>query len=49
MLTQWKKMNTQRKLDVEEVREFVRDFNKFFEDLKEWTKDAKEIRTWRLK
>ena len=40
-------MNTQRKLDEEKVKEFVGDFNEFFEDLKEWTKDAEEIRTWR--
>ena len=41
------KMNTQIKLDVEEVREFVGDFNEFFENLKEWTEDALQIRTWR--
>ena len=36
------------KLNLEdEVREFVGDFNKFFEELKEWTEDAVEIRTWR--
>ena len=46
-LTQWKKMNTQIKLDIEEVREFVRDFNEFFENLKEWTENAVQIRTWR--
>ena len=28
-----KKMNTQIKLDVEEVTKFVGDFNKFFKDL----------------
>ena len=40
--------NTQIKLNLEdEVREFVGDFNKFFEELKEWTKDAVEIKTWR--
>ena len=40
-------MNTQRILDVEKVREFVGDFNKLFEDLKAWTKDAEQIKTWR--
>ena len=40
-------MNTQIKLDIEEVREFVGDFNKFFENLKEWTEDAMQIKTWR--
>ena len=41
-------MNTQIKINLEdEVREFVGDFNKFFEELKEWTEDAVEIRTWR--
>ena len=40
-------MNTQIKLNFEdEVREFVGDFNKFFEELKEWTEDAVQI-TWR--
>ena len=42
-----KNMNTQRTLDIEKVREFVGDFNKFFEDLKAWTEDAEQIRTWR--
>ena len=42
-----KKMNTQIKLDIEEVREFVGDFNEFFENLKEWTEDAMQIKTWR--
>ena len=46
-LTQLKNMKTQRTLDVERVKEFVGDFNKLFEDLKAWTKDAKQIRTWR--
>ena len=41
-------MNTQVKLILEdEVREFVGDFNKFFEELKKWTKDAVQIKTWR--
>ena len=35
------------KLDIEEVREFVGDFNEFFENLKEWTEDAMQIKTWR--
>ena len=43
-----KMMETQMKLNLEdEVREFVGDFNKFFEELKEWTEDAVEIKTWR--
>ena len=41
-------MNTQIKLNLEdEVRDFVGDFNKFFEELKEWTEDAVQIKTWR--
>ena len=41
-------MNTQIKSNLgDEVREFVEDFNKFFEELKEWSKDAIEIKTWR--
>ena len=41
-------MNTQIKLNLEdEVREFVGDFNKLFEELKEWTEDAVQIKTWR--
>ena len=41
-------MNTQTKLNLEnEVREFVGDFNIFFDDLKKWTKDAIQIKTWR--
>ena len=41
-------MNTQVRLNLkDEVREFVGDFNKFFEELKKWTKDAIEIKTWR--
>ena len=33
-----KKMNTQIELDIEEVKEFVGDFNKRFKDLEAWTK-----------
>ena len=41
-------MNTQVKFNLEdEVKEFVGDFNKFFEELKKWTKDAIQIKTWR--
>ena len=41
-------MNTQIKLNLEDkVRKFVGDFNKFFQDLKKWTKDAIQIKTWR--
>ena len=41
-------MNTQIKLNLEdEVRELVGDFNKFFEELKEWTEDVVQIKTWR--
>ena len=39
-------MNTQLNLE-DEVREFVEDFNKFFEKLKEWTEDSIRIDTWR--
>ena len=42
-----KKMNTQIKLDMKKIREFVADFNKFFEELKAWTNDAEQIRTRR--
>ena len=42
-----KNMNIQRTLDVEKVREFVGDFNKLFEELKAWIKDAEQIKTWR--
>ena len=43
-----KMMETQMKLNLEdEVREFVGDFNKFFEELKVWTEDAVQIKTWR--
>ena len=41
-------MNTQIKSNLEdEVREFVEDFNEFFEELKEWTEDAIQIKTWK--
>ena len=41
-------METQIKLNLEDkVREFVGDFNKFFEKLKVWTEDAIQIKTWR--
>ena len=41
-------MNTQIKLNLEDkVREFVGDFNKFSEELKEWTEDGVQIKTWR--
>ena len=41
-------MNKQVRLNLEDkVREFVGDFNKFFEELKKWSKDAVEIKTWR--
>ena len=39
-------MKTQLSLE-DEVREFVGDFNKFFEKLKEWTEDSIQIDTWR--
>ena len=39
-------MKTQLNLE-DEVREFVGDFNKFFEKLKEWTEDSIQIDTWR--
>ena len=39
-------MKTQLNLE-DEVREFVGDFNKFFEKLKEWTEDSIKIDTWR--
>ena len=43
-----KMMETQMKLNLEdEVREFVGDFNQFFEELKLWTEDAIQIKTWR--
>ena len=41
-------MNKQVTLNLEdEVREFVGDFNKFFDDLKKWSKDAIQIQTWK--
>ena len=41
-------MNTQIRLNLEdEVREFVGDFNNFFEELKEWTEDSIQIKTWK--
>ena len=40
-------MNTQIKLDTEEVRKFVGDFNKLFKDLEEWTNNAVQIETWK--
>ena len=40
-------MNTQIKLDIEKVRKFVRDFNKLFKDLEEWTNNAVQIETWK--
>ena len=39
-------MKTQLNLE-DEVREFVGDFNKCFEKLKEWTEDSIQIDTWR--
>ena len=46
-LTQWKMMNTQIKLDIEEVKKIVGDFNKLFKDLEEWTNNAAQIETWK--
>ena len=41
-------MNTKRKLDEEKFKDFVRDFNKHFEDLAKWyKKDAKKIKNHR--
>ena len=40
-------MNAQIKLDIEEVRKFVGDFNKLFKDLEEWTNNAVQIETWK--
>ena len=40
-------MNTQIKLDIEEVRKFVGDFNELFKDLEEWTNNAVQIETWK--
>ena len=42
-----KNMNTQRTLDAEKLGEFVGEFNKLFEYLKAWIKDADQIKTWR--
>ena len=40
-------MNTQIRLDIEEVRKFVGDFNKVFKDLEEWRSNAVQIETWK--
>ena len=41
-------MNAQMKLNLEdEVRKFVRDFNKFFKDLEAWTNNNAHIKTWK--
>ena len=41
-------MNTKRILDEEKVKDFVGDFNKYFEDLaKRYKRDAKKIKTRR--
>ena len=40
-------MSTQIKLDIEEVRKFVGDFNELFKDLEEWTNSAVQIETWK--
>ena len=41
-------MNKQVRLNLEdEVREFVGDFNKFFEDLEAWTNNNAHINTWK--
>ena len=40
-------METQIKLDIEEVRKFVGDFNKFFKDLEAWTSNDVNIKTWK--
>ena len=42
-----KMMNTQIKLDIEEVRKFDGDFNELFKDLEEWTNNAIQIETWK--
>ena len=42
-----KMMNTQIKLNIEEVRKFVGDFNELFKDLEEWKKNAVQIETWK--
>ena len=38
-------MNTQIKLDIEEVRKFVGDFNELSKDLEEWINNAIQIET----
>ena len=38
-------METQIKLDIEEVRKFVGDFNKLFKDLEAWTSNDVHIKT----
>ena len=40
-------MNTQIELDMEQVKEFVGDFNKLFNDLEAWTKNAIQIKAWK--
>ena len=40
-------MNTQIKLDIEEVRKFVGDSTKFLKDLEEWTNNAVQIENWK--
>ena len=41
-------MNKQVRLNLEdEVREFVGDFNKFFEDLEAWTNNNTHVKTWK--
>ena len=41
-------MNKQVRFNLEdEVREFVGDFNKFFEDLEAWTNNNAHIKTWK--
>ena len=41
-------MNKQVRLNLEdEVREFVGDFNKFFEDLEAWKNNNAHIKTWK--
>ena len=40
-------MNTQIKLDIEEVRKFVGDFNELSKDLEEWINNAVQIETWK--
>ena len=43
-LPQAKMMNMEKTLDEEKLKDFVGDFNKFFEDLaKSYKKDAKKI------